>query len=135
MRDNDVCGTLLPLTAFSIKADYAPARKMVDEGMGIALATDLNPGSCYSESIPLIIALSTIYMNLRMEEVVTGLTLNGAAALELAEDKGSLEAGKYADVAIFNVPNYRFLTYHFGINECVFTMSEGQEIYRKPDIF
>lgn len=135
MRDNDVCGTLLPLTAFSIKADYAPARKMVDEGMGLALATDLNPGSCYSESVPLLIALSTIYMGLRMEEVVTALTLNGAAALELAEEKGSLEEGKYADVAVFDVPNYRFLTYHFGVNECVFTMSEGREVYRKPDIF
>ena len=132
---NDVCGTLLPLTAFSIKADYAPARQMVDAGMGIALATDLNPGSCYSEAIPLLIALSTIYMGLRMEEVVTALTLNGAAALGLADEKGSLEPGKLADVAVFDVPNYRFLTYHFGVNECVFTLSEGREVYRKQDIF
>lgn len=135
MRDNNVCGTLLPLTAFSIKADYAPARKMVDMGMGVALATDLNPGSCYSESIPLLIALSTIYMGLRMEEVVTALTLNGAAALGLAEEKGSLEAGKLADIAVFDVPNHQFLTYHFGVNECVYTMSEGREVYRKQDIF
>ena len=135
LRDNNVCGTLLPLTAFSIKAPYAPARKMVDEGMGIALATDLNPGSCYSEAIPLLIALSTIYMGLRMEEVVTALTLNGAAALGLAEQKGSLEVGKLADVAVFDVPNYRFLTYHFGVNECVYTLSEGREVYRKQDVF
>lgn len=135
MRDQQVCGTLLPLTAFSIKADYAPARKMVDQGMGIALATDLNPGSCYSESIPLLIALSTIYMGLRMEEVVTALTLNGAAALGLAEEKGSLEAGKLADVAVFDVPNHRFLTYHFGVNECVYTLSEGHEAYRKQAVF
>ena len=108
---------------------------MVDEGMGIALATDLNPGSCYSEAIPLLIALSTIYMGLRMEEVVTALTLNGAAALGLAEQKGSLEVGKLADVAVFDVPNYRFLTYHFGVNECVYTLSEGREVYRKQDVF
>lgn len=130
MRDGDVCGTLLPLTAFSIKADYAPARRMIDKGMGVALATDLNPGSCYSESIPLLIALSTIYMGMRMEEVVTALTLNGAAALGLAEDKGSLEVGKKADIAVFDVPNHQFLTYHFGVNECVFTLSEGREVYR-----
>ena len=132
MREGNVCGTLLPLTAFSIKADYAPARKMIDQGMGVALATDLNPGSCYSESIPLLIALSTIYMGMRMEEVVTALTLNGAAALGLAADKGSLEAGKMADVAVFDVPNHKFLTYHFGVNECVFTLSEGREVFRKP---
>lgn len=130
MRDGDVCGTLLPLTAFSIKADYAPARRMIDKGMGVALATDLNPGSCYSESIPLLIALSTIYMGMRMEEVVTALTLNGAAALGLAKEKGSLEVGKKADIAVFDVPNHQFLTYHFGVNECVFTLSEGREVYR-----
>lgn len=130
MRDGDVCGTLLPLTAFSIKADYAPARRMIDKGMGVALATDLNPGSCYSESIPLLIALSTIYMGMRMEEVVTALTLNGASALGLAEEKGSLEVGKKADIAVFDVPNHQFLTYHFGVNECVFTLSEGREVYR-----
>lgn len=135
LRDGDVCGTLLPLTAFSIKADYAPARRMIDQGMGIALATDMNPGSCYSESIPLLIALSTIYMEMRMEEVVTALTLNGAAALGLAEEKGSLEVGKKADVAVFDVPNHQFLTYHFGVNECVFTLSEGREVYRKTDAF
>ncbi len=135
MAEQEVCGTLLPLTAFSIKADYAPARKMVDAGMGIALATDLNPGSCYSESIPLLIALSTIYMGLRMEEVVTALTLNGAAALGLAEEKGSLEPGKLADIAVFDVPNHRFLTYHFGVNECVYTMAEGREVFRKQNVF
>lgn len=135
LRDGDVCGTLLPLTAFSIKADYAPARRMIDQGMGVALATDLNPGSCYSESIPLLIALSAIYMGMRMEEVVTALTLNGAAALGLAKEKGSLEVGKLADIVVFDVPNHQFLTYHFGVNECVFTLSEGREVYRKPEVF
>lgn len=129
------CGTLLPLTAFSIKSNYAPARKMMDQGMGLALATDLNPGSCYSESIPLLIALATIYMGMDMDEVVTALTLNGAAALDLAEEKGSLEAGKFADVAVFDVPNHHFLTYHFGVNECVMTLSEGRLAYEKPGAF
>ncbi|PKK39403.1 Imidazolonepropionase [Clostridiaceae bacterium JG1575] len=135
LEQGGVCATLLPLTAFSIKADYAPARRMIDAGVGVALATDMNPGSCYSESMPLLIALSTIYMGMRMEEVVTALTLNGAAALNLAEETGSLEVGKRADVAVFDVPNHRFLTYHFGVNECVLTMSGGRIVHQRPGAF
>ncbi len=133
LRDNDVAATLLPLTAFSIKADYARGRAMVDKGLGVALATDMNPGSCYSESVPLLIALSSIYMGLTIEEIVTGLTLNGAYALGIADLAGSIEAGKSADFAIFNVPNHRFLNYHFGVNECAMTIASGKIIYRKQD--
>ena len=106
---------------------------MVDKGLGIALATDMNPGSCYSESVPLLIALSSIYMGLTIEEIVTGLTLNGAYALGIADLAGSIEAGKSADFAIFNVPNHRFLNYHFGVNECAMTIASGKIIYRKQD--
>lgn len=133
LRDNNTCATMLPLTAFSIKSPYAPARKIIDEGGGCALATDFNPGSCYSESIPLLIALSTIYMNMHMNEVITALTLNGACALGKGAEIGTLEEGKSADFAIFNVPSYRFLSYHFGMNECILTVSRGRLVYRKQD--
>lgn len=131
--EGGTCATMLPLTAFSIKSNYAPARKIIDMGGGLALATDFNPGSCYSESIPLIIALATIYMGMHINEVIVGLTLNGAAALGLAHERGSIEPGKYADLAIFDVPNFRFLSYHFGMNECITTISEGRIIYNKRD--
>ncbi|MDE6309398.1 MAG: imidazolonepropionase, partial [Muribaculaceae bacterium] len=74
---SDTVATLLPLTAFALKEPYAPARRLIDAGAAVALATDFNPGSCYSYSIPLLIALACIYMNMTIEEVITALTLNG----------------------------------------------------------
>lgn len=131
LRDNGVSATLLPLTAFSIKSRYAPARKIIDMGGAVSLATDFNPGSCYSESIPLIIALSAIHMEMSPEEIITALTINGASALLEGDTRGTLEPGKYADIAIFDVPNYRFLTYHFAVNECIMTISEGRVLYKR----
>ncbi len=134
LKDNKVSATLLPLTAFSIKAPYAKAREMVDKGLGVSLATDMNPGSCYSESIPLLIALSSIYMGLTIEEIITGLTLNGSYAVGLSDVTGSLEVGKSADIAVFDVPNHRFLNYHFGVNECCLTIASGRVIYKKSGV-
>lgn len=116
-----VVATLLPLTAFTLKEPYAPARKFIDGGAAVALATDLNPGSCFSGSIPLTIALACIYMNMSIEETITALTLNGAAAVGLADVTGSLEPGKQADIIILNYPNYRMLPYYVGMN-CVRTV-------------
>lgn len=79
MAKAGVVATLLPLTAFTLKEPYAPARKFIDNGAAVALATDLNPGSCFSGSIPLTIALACIYMGMSIEETITALTLNGAA--------------------------------------------------------
>lgn len=73
--------TLLPVTAFSLNADYARARVMIDNGGAVALGSDFNPGSCHSNSISLMIALATIYMKMTIEETLTALTLNGAAAM------------------------------------------------------
>lgn len=113
--------TLLPLTAFTLKEPYAPARKFIDGGAAVALATDLNPGSCFSGSIPLTIALACIYMKMSIEETITALTLNGAAAVDLAAETGSIETGKSADIVILNYNNYRMLPYYVGMN-CVKTV-------------
>ncbi|MBU0934207.1 MAG: amidohydrolase family protein, partial [Spirochaetes bacterium] len=94
----------------------ADARAMLDNGCAVALASDFNPGSCYSQSIPLAIALAVLYMKMSTEEVLTALTLNGAAALKLAHDRGSLEAGKLADILILDAPSYKHLAYHSGMN-------------------
>lgn len=91
MADAGVVATLLPLTAFALKEPYARGREMIDAGCAVALATDLNPGSCFSGSIPLTIALACIYMKLSIEETITALTLNGAAALHRADRIGSIE--------------------------------------------
>jgi imidazolonepropionase len=116
-----VVATCLPLTAFTLKEPYADARSMIDMGLAVALATDLNPGSCYSQSIPLSAALAVLYMRMSIEEVLTALTLNGAAAVGLAEDRGSLEPGKLADMLILDAPSYRHLAYNVGMN-CVGTV-------------
>lgn len=121
MAQAGVVATLLPLTAFSLKEPYAPARKFIENGCAVALATDLNPGSCFSGSIPLTIALACIYMNMSIEETITALTLNGAAAVGLAESTGSIEAGKDGDIVLLHFDNYRMMPYYIGMN-CVKTV-------------
>lgn len=118
MAENDVVATLLPLTAFALREPYARGREMIDRGCAIALATDLNPGSCFSGSIPLTIDLACIYMSLSIEEVITALTLNAAAAVNRADRIGSIEVGKEADFIVLDSPDYHILPYYIGMN-CV----------------
>lgn len=118
MAEKDVVATLLPLTAFALREPYAPARKFIEAGCAVALATDLNPGSCFSGSIPLTIALACIYMQMTVEETITALTINGAAAVGRADSVGSLEAGKRGDVVLLHFDNYNSLPYYVGMN-CV----------------
>ncbi len=126
MAESGTVATLLPLTAFALKEPFAPARKFIDAGAAVALATDLNPGSCFSGSIPLTIALACIYMKMTIEETITALTLNGAAALDLAGETGSIETGKSGDVVILEFDNYKMLPYYVGMN-CVKTVvSKGR---------
>jgi imidazolonepropionase len=108
--------TLLPLTAFSLNEPYAPGRQMIDAGCAVALASDLNPGSCFSCSIPLLFALACIQMKLSPEEALTALTINGAAALGRAKKIGSIDVGKKADMILLKFPSYKFLPYHVGMN-------------------
>lgn len=132
MADKGVVATLLPLTAFALKEPYAPARKFIDAGAPVALATDLNPGSCFSGSIPLTIALACIYMNMSIEETITALTLNGAAALGMAHETGSLEPGKKGDVVILGCDNYHILPYYVGMNCVKTTVHAGKIVSRNP---
>lgn len=125
MAKSQTVSTLLPLTAFSLMDDYAPARKMIDADCAVALASDLNPGSCFSCSIPLMIALATIYMHMSVEEAVTALTINAATALGLQDEIGSIEEGKAGDVVILRYPSYKFLSYHFGMNIVETTVKGG----------
>ncbi|WP_374110413.1 imidazolonepropionase [uncultured Porphyromonas sp.] len=125
MAKSQTVSTLLPLTAFSLMDDYALARKMIDAGCAVALASDLNPGSCFSCSIPLMIALATIYMHMSVEEAVTALTINAATALGLQDEIGSIEEGKAGDVVILRYPSYKFLSYHFGMNIVETTVKGG----------
>ncbi len=124
-----VVATLLPGTAFCLKEPYARARYMIDKNCAVALATDLNPGSCFSGSIPLIFALATLYMNMSTEEVIAALTINGAAALDRAETIGSLDVGKIGDAVILEYPSYKFIPYHTGVNIVEKVIKKGKLIF------
>lgn len=125
MAESGTVATLLPLTAFALKEEYAPARKFIDAGCTVALATDLNPGSCFSGSIPLTIALACIYMKMSVEETLTALTLNGAAAIDRAARIGSIEAGKQGDVVILHFDTLDALPYYVGMNCVDVTIKNG----------
>lgn len=134
MAEVGVVATLLPLTAFALKEAYAPARKFIENDCALALATDLNPGSCFSGSIPLTIALSCIYMNMTIEEVITALTLNGAAALGLADEIGSIEPGKWANLVLLDFTSINFLPYYVAMNCVNTTFWHGKIVYERKNL-
>lgn len=128
LANSETVATLLPLTAFSLKEDFAPARKLIDEGCAVALATDLNPGSCFSQSVPLLFALATIYMGMTVEEAIISMTLNGAAAIKRADKIGSIDIGKQADIIILDCPSHNFLSYHFAMNLVEKVIKKGKVV-------
>ena len=129
MADNHVVATLLPLTAFTLREPYARGREMIDKGCAVALATDLNPGSCCSGSIPLTFALACIYMNFSVEEAITAMTLNGAAAIGRADCIGSIEVGKQGDLVVLDAETPAILPYYTGMNAVRHTIKGGNIIY------
>jgi imidazolonepropionase len=104
---------------------------MIDHNCAVALATDLNPGSCFSESIPLIFALSTLYMGLSIEEAITALTINGAAAIGRAKNIGSIDVGKKGDLLILEYPSYNYIPYHIGVSTVEKVIKDGNLIFDK----
>ena len=129
MAKMGVIATLLPGTPFSLMLkDYAPARKMIDFGIPIALATDLNP-NCWTESMQIIIALACYKMKMTPAEALTAATINGACALQKQDQIGSIEIGKKADILIFDVPNYNFLPYQFGVNLIDKVIKNGKIVF------
>ncbi len=110
-------GVALPGTPFGLgQRDYSPARSLIDQGGALALATDLNPGTCWCESMQFVIALACRAMRLLPAEALTAATLNAAYAIGLAAQVGSLEPGKLADLLILDADDYRMLAYRFGTN-------------------
>jgi imidazolonepropionase len=116
LRDAGVVCTLLPGTAYTLRLPYPDARTMIEEGAIVALATDCNPGSSYSESVPTIMSLACMNMRMSIEEAIVASTINGAAALGISATCGSLEVGKRADVVLYDVPSYKDIVYHYGVN-------------------
>jgi imidazolonepropionase len=130
LSQSTTVATLLPATAFCLKEHYARGREMIDAGCAVALATDFNPGSCFTNSIPLVIALAALHMNMSIEEIITALTINAAAAVGRSKTIGSIEKGKKADIIILEYPSIHFLPYHAGIN-IVETVIKNGEIVKE----
>ncbi|HET7898534.1 MAG TPA: imidazolonepropionase, partial [Flavisolibacter sp.] len=125
---NTIC-TLLPTAAFFLRMNYQPARKLVEEGCPVALASDFNPGSSPSGNMNFVVALSCIQMELLPEEAINAATLNGAHAIELADQAGSITIGKLANMILTKpVPSLAYLPYSFGSNLIEKVMVKGQMI-------
>ena len=107
---------ILPGTAWWMHSRRAPARAMIDAGVPVAVASDANPGTCYTESLAAVAAHACLDSGLTVEETLTGMTLNAAASLGLADRIGSLETGKSADVVVLDAPDESHLVYHWGVD-------------------
>ncbi|HEX6881107.1 MAG TPA: imidazolonepropionase, partial [Terriglobales bacterium] len=122
----DTVATLVPGANYFLATNaYPPARKLIDAGVAVALATDYNPGSSPTASMPMVLSLACTQMKMSPAEALTAATINGAHALKLADRKGSLEPGKDADLAIFQLEDFREIAYWFGANHCVATVMAG----------
>lgn len=129
LGQSDTVAVLLPGTTFGLgKEDWARARTMIDAGVAIAIATDFNPGTAWCTSMPFIMALATRYLRLSPAEALTAGTLNAAAALNLAHERGSLTPGYYADFVVLNTSDYRHLAYRFGENLVESVWKEGRQV-------
>lgn len=118
---------LLPGTTFGLgKTDYTNGRAFIEENVPVALGSDINPGTCWCESMPFIIALACRYNRLTPAEAIVGATVNAAASLGRAHLVGSLEPGKLADILIADVPDYVHLAYRFGANPIETVIKRGK---------
>lgn len=126
-----VIATLLPGTAFNLGLPrYPPARRLIDSGVPVALATDFNPGSSFTLNMQLVLSIACSQMKMTPAEAICAATINGACSLGLAGRLGSLEEGKQADVVLMNVADYREVPYFFGVNHCALTIRKGSIVYR-----
>jgi imidazolonepropionase len=124
--------TLLPGCDFHLGLKhYAPARALIDAGAILSLATDYNPGTSPTMSMPIVLSLACTQLRMTPAEAIAAATINAAYALRRHERIGSLEPGKQADLAIFEVDDYREIPYYFGMNNCHTTIKRGQIIYRQ----
>jgi len=128
---NVVC-TLLPGCCFHLGlAHYAPARQLIEAGAILGLATDFNPGTSPTLSMPMILSLACTQMRMTPAEAITAATINPAYSLRVHDRVGSIEVGKFADLAAFDVADYREIPYYFGVNLCSMTMKRGAIIHPK----
>jgi imidazolonepropionase len=127
-----VVATLLPGTSVFLRMNrYAPARKMITAGVPVALGTDCNPGSSYTESLPAVAFFASVGMGLTVEETLTAMTLNAAASLGEGARRGTLEAGKAGDAVLLDGPSLEHLVYHWGVSLVTDVVAGGRHVVQR----
>jgi imidazolonepropionase len=130
LAQSSTVATLLPGTMLFLgKTKHAPARRLIDAGIPVALATDFNPGTSPTPNLPLVLTLGVSQLHLSVAEAVIAATVNGAAALALADRIGQIAPGYSADLAVFDIKDVRELPYWYGDNRCVATFARGKACY------
>ncbi|MBU2492987.1 MAG: imidazolonepropionase [Bacteroidetes bacterium] len=127
---NETVAVLLPGVSFFLDYDYAPARKLIDAGAIVALATDYNPGSSHIANLNLIMSLAALKMKMTIEETISAVTINAAKALDVSDKTGSIEPGKKADFSVFDISDYSEIVYQVGKNLNCMTVKNGNVIYK-----
>lgn len=132
MAENDVTAVLLPTTSFYLMLKkFARARKMIDSGVAVALATDCNPGTSPTESLQQTMTFACFGMELLPEEIINAMTINAAYAIDKQNEIGSIEKSKKGDLVIFNSKNLNYLIYHFGVNSVETVIKNGKIVVEK----
>lgn len=131
LSESQTAATLLPAVPFFLMQERrAPARKLIEEGAIVALATDFNPGSSMTESMLFVLQLAVFTMKMTIEESINAATANSAYALAKHQEVGSLEVGKKMDLILCDIPNYPSLVYHLGINPIKYVIKKGKIVVR-----
>lgn len=135
LANSNAISTLLPGSVFQLGTHrYPPARSLIDAGVPVALATDFNPGTSPTVNLQTILSIACTQMHMTPAETIVAATLNGAHALGLAHEIGSIEVGKQADLCIMDVAHYAQIPYFFGMNHCLMTIKKGEIVYQRgPD--
>uniref|UniRef100_A0A832EKK6 Imidazolonepropionase n=1 Tax=Desulfacinum infernum TaxID=35837 RepID=A0A832EKK6_9BACT len=129
MAESGTIAVLLPATAYSLRKPFARGRTMIDLGVPVALATDANPGSSYTESMPFVFGLAVLMMGLSVEEALCAATLNAAYAVGMADRVGSLDVGKQADFLVLEAETPAGIAYHAGANPVVAVYKKGERVF------
>ncbi len=131
LSSSDVVATLLPATLFTLgESRYAPARKLIESGAAVALATDFNPGTSPTLNMQFILSLGCTQMKMTPAEAIVAATINGACAVRRQHHIGSIEIGKAADIGVYELSDYREIPYFVAVNFCVATFKKGELVWR-----
>jgi imidazolonepropionase len=128
LKGKKTVACVLPGVSYFLNIPYAPARKLIDKNIPVAIATDFNPGSCMTENIQLVMSMAAQKMSMNVNEIINSVTVNAAASLGISVRAGSIEPGKQADLLIFDMPSYEHLIYHFGSNMLESVIKNGEMI-------